>query len=69
MLHRDYNRYEGGFHDISFGSDEVWEAAHSLQRRVLCYAEGGRPILSNTHTTAADMTWELLTPGTVPEGT
>ncbi|UCG86677.1 MAG: hypothetical protein JSW71_22730, partial [Gemmatimonadota bacterium] len=66
MLHPDFNRYQGGFKDISFGSDEVWEATYSLQRRVLRYGEGGRAILSNTHTTAADMTWKLLTPGTLP---
>lgn len=66
MLHRDYNRYEGGFEDISFGSDEMFDALYSLQRWVLRYAEDGRAILANTHTTAVDMTWQLKTPEGLP---
>ncbi len=66
MLHRDFDRYQGGFQDISFGSDEVWGALYSLQRRVLRAGEGGRAILFNSNTTAVDMMWELTTPGTLP---
>jgi hypothetical protein len=65
MLHRDYNRYEGFFSDSL--SDPTWSPRHSLQRRLL-RVEGGRVVLSNTHTSAADFVWGWITPGALPGG-
>ncbi len=59
LLHRDFERYEGGFYGLAIGLDE---SRLSFQRRVL-RGEGGRDILSNSNTSAVDFVLADLTPG------
>jgi hypothetical protein len=67
MLHQDFDRYEGGFVDIGFESDQAYRAVRSLQRRVLRVASDGRWILQNANTSAVDFVHDLKTPGGLPE--
>ena len=59
LLHRDFERYEGGFYRLAHGAEEP---RLSFQRRVL-RSEGGRDILSNSNTSAVDFVLADLTPG------
>ena len=60
------NRYEGGFVNIGFDSDQAFRATRSLQRPFLRRDPSGRVILMNTHTSAVDFVHVLKTPGSVP---
>ena len=62
LLHRDFERYEGGFYTTGRGLDVP---RLSFQRRGL-RSEGGRDILSNSNTSAVDFVLADLTPGAVP---
>lgn len=59
LLHRDFERYEGGFLTVALGA---LRRRLSFQRRVL-RREGGRDILSNSNTSAVDFVLAELTPG------
>ena len=59
LLHRDFERYEGGFYGLAISQDEP---RLSFQRRVL-RSEGGRDILSNSNASAVDFVLADLTPG------
>ena len=59
LVHRDFERYEGGFYRLAVGAGEP---RLSFQRRVL-RSEGGRDILSNSNTSAVDFVLADLTPG------
>ena len=60
LLHRDFERYEGGFFRIALGVES--RRRLSFQRRVL-RNDGGRDILSNSNTSAVDFVLADLTPG------
>ncbi|MFQ5667476.1 MAG: hypothetical protein ACE5I7_13755 [Candidatus Binatia bacterium] len=67
IVARSFNRYEGGFLNISFDTDPTFPSTRSLQRRVLRIGPGGRKILYNTRTSAVDFfrgvvprTWRTL---------
>ena len=66
MVHRDFDRYEGGFIDIGVNLSD--HALRSLQRKVLRVTQDGRKILMNTNTTAYDFSLGRVprTPGWVP---
>ena len=63
LLHRDFDRYEGGFLSTAVGGES--RRRLSFQRRVL-RSEGGRDILSNSNTSAVDFVLADLTPGVQP---
>ena len=63
MIHRDFDRYEGGFFEIGFDVDPNAGATRSVARRVLRVAPDGRMILMNTNTSAVDFFVGTRTPG------
>ena len=66
MIHRDFDRYEGGFFDISTDVDQNVKVIQSIERRVLRMASDGRMILMNTNTSAVDFFVGTRTPGRLP---
>jgi hypothetical protein len=66
-VHRDFDRFEGGFMEIGFDIDFAFGTVRGYQRRALRHAPDGRIILFNTNTSAVDFEWVLKTPGWVPE--
>ena len=66
MVHRDFDRYEGGFVDIGRNISDA--ALRSVQRKVLRIAPDGRKILMNTNTSAYDFSLGRVprTPGWIP---
>ncbi len=66
-IHRDFDRYEGGFKEIGFDIDFAFGTVRGYQRRALRRAPNGRIILFNTNTSAVDFEWVIKTPGWVPE--
>ena len=66
MIHRDFDRYEGGFFEIGFDVDPNAEATRSVERKILRMASDGRMILMNTNTSAVDFFVGTRTPGRLP---
>ncbi len=64
MVHRDFDRYEGGFIEIGFGVDV--QATVSLQRKVLRTGADGLRILQDANTSAVDFFVGGKTPGWIP---
>lgn len=66
IVHRDFERYEGGFVHIGFDVDHAYSTVRGVQRRALRRAPDGRVVLFNTNTSAVDFVWDVKTPGWVP---
>ncbi len=66
MIHRDFDRYEGGLFEIGFDVDPNVEATRSVERKILRVASDGRMILMNTNTSAVDFFVGTRTPGRLP---
>ncbi len=64
MVHRDFDRYEGGFRELGSGAEA--DATISPQRKVLRVAPDGRKILQNANTSAVDFFAGTKTPGRLP---
>lgn len=65
MVHPRFDRYEGGFLNISFGIDPA-DQDFSYVRRAL-RTEGGRVVLQNVNTSATDFFLGPHTPGALPQ--
>lgn len=63
MVHRNFDRLQGGLYEIGFG---VKEPLGSLQR-LAARTENGRVVLQNTNTSAFDFALLTQTPGWVPD--
>ncbi|MGH7542292.1 MAG: hypothetical protein ACRELC_14965 [Gemmatimonadota bacterium] len=61
MVHEKFDRYEAVFVDITPGIDRPMQS----YQRIFLRVEGGRAILQNTNTTAADFVVADLTPGEI----
>jgi len=66
MIHERFDRYEGGLFEIGFEVDHAISATRSLERHLL-RLDGGRPILTNTNTSAVDFFIGTRTPGRLPQ--
>jgi len=68
MIHRRFERYEGGFFEIGLAGevDQYADQTMSVERRVLRETTSGRFVLMNTNTSAVDFFVGTRTPGWLP---
>jgi len=68
MIHRRFERYEGGLYEIGLAGEVDPDAGQtrSVERRVVRETPGGRLILMNTNTSAVDFFIGTRTPGWLP---